>query len=724
MNIFNNFTFRMMASVVLITAMINCTPKVGEKMNKAATTTGTTTNPVGESASDNFRSKAPKGGPAPIIKIGKSEEFTLSNGLKVILVENHKLPVVSYQVIIDEEAWKEGEKSGVGNITGDLLTRGTTTRNKAQIDESVDFIGANIRSGATSLSGSALTKHTESFLEVFADVLMNPVFPSSEFDKIVKQTASGLASSKEDANAISRNVASVINYGKDHPYGEVLTEKTLDKIKVEDCKAFYDYRWNPGNAFLVMVGDLNLEEAKKIANQYFIDWKTKPLNKEETFEKPNTPEARTVDFVNKAGAVQSVVRLTYPIDMPMGAADRTATSVMNSILGGYFQSRINQNLRETHAYTYGARSSISSDPLIGNFTASTSVRNEVTDSAVYELIYEVNKLRTELVDDKELEMVKNVLAGSFGRRLERASTVATFALNKARYGFPADYYDTYLDKLSKVTAEDVLAAAKKYLKPDNAHLIVVGSKSDVADKLKQFAPNGKVNFYNTYGEKIEVPDEPIDISTEDIINNYLIALGGVEMLSKISSVKQVLSTSFQGMTMTMTNHVTDKGQFRSEMNMSGQAVQTQIYNNGKVALQAMGQDMPADEALAEDFKYSAHPIPEMKYTEWGVKGAIEGLEEVNDEMAYVVKWQAATGKTWTEYYSKESGLKTRVVNQSDANGTTVTQTMNMLDYKPVNGIRFAHKTTISGGGMPMVLEMELDSVETNVDIDPALFEIK
>jgi len=658
------------------------------------------------------------------IKIGKSEEFTLDNGLKVILVENHKLPVVSYQVIIDEEAWKEGEKTGLGDIAGDLLTRGTTTKTKAEIDESVDFIGANIGSGATSLSGSALTKHSDSFLEIFSDVLMNPTFPKSEFDKIVKQTASGLASSKEDANEISRNVASVINYGKDHPYGEILTEQTLEKINVDDCKAFYKNYWNPANAFLVMVGDLNLDEAKKIADQYFGNWKRKPLNRTVSFNQPQLPETRTVDFVNKTGAVQSVIRLTYPLDMPMGAEDRTATSVMNSILGGYFQSRINQNLRETHAYTYGARSNISSDPLIGSFTASTSVRNEVTDSAIYELIYEVNKLRDEEVDEQELEMVKNVLAGSFGRRLERPSTVATFALNKARYGFPADYYDTYLDKLSKVTAEDVQTAAQKYLKPDNAHLIVVGSRSDVADKLKQFAPNGKVNFYNTSGEIIETPESPITITTDEIINNYLTALGGKELLSKMNSVKQVLTTSFQGMTMEMTNHTTTNYQFRSEMMMGGQAVQTQIYNNGKVGLMAMGKAMPADEAMVEDFKYAAYPIPEMKYVEWGVKGAIEGEEEANGETAYVVKWQAPSGKTWTEYYSKSTGLKTRVVNQSEANGTTVTQTMNLLDYEPVNGIRFAHKATISGGGMPMVLEMDLQSVETNIEIDPSLFEVK
>jgi len=139
---------------------------------------------------------------------------------------------------------------------------------------------------------------------------------------------------------------------------------------------------------------------------------------------------------------------------------------------------------------------------------------------------------------------------------------------------------------------------------------------------------------------------------------------------------------------------------------------------------AMGQAMPGDESMAEDFKYTAHPFPEMMYKEWGIKGAIEGEEEVNGEMAYVVKWQASSGKNWTEYYSKKTGLKTRQVLQSEANGTTISQTINLLDYRPVNGIRFAHKTTISGGGMPMVLEMNLKSVDTNVEIDPTLFEIK
>ncbi len=702
--------------------MIHCTPKTGTKINKENMKTGATDIPVKGSTAD-FRAQAPKAGPAPIIKIGKSEEFSLDNGLKVIVVENHKIPRVSYQVLIDIEAWKEGDKAGLGDIAGDLLTRGTTNRTKAEIDEAIDFIGANIGSGATSLYGSALTKHSDSFLEVYSDVLLNPAFPQKEFDKIVKLTASNLASSKDDASQITSDVSSVVNFGKNHPYGEVLTEASLAKITVADCKAFMNKYWNPAQAYLVMVGDINLASAKMLAEKYFGSWKKKPNFKMASFPQPEFPTSRTVDFVNKAGAVQSVVNLTYPLNMPMGSPDRTAASVLNSILGGYFQSRINQNLRETHGYTYGARSSINSDAIIAQFSAMTSVRNEVTDSAIVELLFEVQKLRQELVGEKELDMVKNVLAGSFGRRLENPSNVATFALNKSRYNYPEDYYDTYLDRLSKVTAADVKAMAQKYLTPNKAHLVVVGSKSEVADKLKKFATDGKINFYNTEGEPIVTVDEELSISIDEILENYLQALGGPEAIGKINSFKTVMTSDFQGMTLEMTSNVTNKEQLRVEMTIGGNPMQTQIYNSGKASMEAMGQKMPADEGIINELKYAAHPVPEFMYKTWGVKGAIEGVEEINGEQAYTVIWKAPEGRTWTEYYSKTSGLKLRVVTQMEASGQKMTQTIDLGDYKTVEGILFAHKSSLSGAGMPGKIEMDLKSVELNVEPNPSLFEI-
>ena len=723
MNFLNNYSIKLLATIVLIAAMIQCTPKTGAKMEKEIPAPKGTDFQKPSNGNASFRAKAPEPGPAPIIKIGKSEQFNLDNGLKVILVENHKIPRISFRVLMDVEAWMEEDKTGLSELAGGLITRGTTNRTKAEIDEAVDFIGASLNASATSLSGSALTKHVDNYLEIFSDVLQNPAFPQEEFDKLVKQTASNLASSKDDPNTISSNVTSVINYGKDHPYGEIMTDESLANISLNDSKEFINKYWNPADAYLVMVGDLDMAKAKMLANKYFGNWKAKPLAKEKDFKQPAFPESTNVSFVNKTGAVQSVIKLTYPLDFPMGHPDRTAASVLNSILGGYFQSRINQNLRETNAFTYGARSTLSSDPLVGYFSAGASVRNEVTDSAIQELIYEVKRLRTELVSEEELQMVKNVLAGSFGRRLESPGTVASFALNKLRYKLADDYYDTYLERLSKVTREDVLNAAKKYLKPDKAHIIVVGSKQDVADKLVRFSNNGKIQYYNTNGDPIEMIEEKIDISTDQIIENYLNALGDRKALTNLNSVKSVMVTEMQGMSMEMSTITTNQGQFRMDMSMSGNIMQSQIYNKGKGANVSMGQKIPMSEEILTEFKYGVYPIPEMQYKQLGVTGKILDVEKLGDKKVIPVQWKAPEGRTWTEYYGKESGLKYKVVTQNEQNGEVSTQIVELKDYKPVDGILFSHQSVITAAGMPMPMKLEAKSIELNGEIDTEKFKV-
>src|SRR5271154_6083288 len=208
------------------------------------------------------RTKAPKPAPARGIKIGDYQAFTLKNGLQVFVVENHKLPRVQFSINLKSDPILEGEKTGYVNIAGNLIGTGTKTRTKAQLDEEVDFIGASLNTSPSGISASSLTKHSGKLLELMSDVLYNPSFAQAELDKLKTQTLSGISAGKDDPNAIAANVRGALVYGKDHPYGEIATEKSVGSITLEDCKGYYDTYFKPNNAYLIMVGDINLKNAK------------------------------------------------------------------------------------------------------------------------------------------------------------------------------------------------------------------------------------------------------------------------------------------------------------------------------------------------------------------------------------------------------------------------------------------------------------------------------
>ncbi len=470
------------------------------------TGTQTVTDTIKDTVTNNGgldRSKAPQPGPAPKIQLGDYEEFTLPNGLQVIVVENHKLPRVSFQLSMDNDPLLEGDAAGYASMAGAMLTKGTKTRTKAELDEEIDFIGARLSSSDGGIFAASLTKHVPTLLELVSDVVLNPSFPQDELDKMKKQRLSALASSKDDPNDIARNVANVLRYGKDHPYGELVTEGSVEKITLDKCKEYYKTYFRPNVAYLAIVGDIDAEEAKKMVGKYFGAWEKSEVPTY-SYKTPEAPSSRKMAFVDKPGAVQSVISVTYPVNLKPGTPEAIKSRVMNQVLGGgVFSGRLMQNLREDKAYTYGARSSLSTDKLIGRFSAGASVRNEVTDSSIVQFMHELNRMLDEDVAADHLQLVKNSMTGSFARSLERPETMARFALNSLRYKLPKDYYATYLEKLNAVTIADVREMARKYIKPDNAYILVVGNKDEVASKLGGFASSGKVDFYNADGDPIE-----------------------------------------------------------------------------------------------------------------------------------------------------------------------------------------------------------------------------
>ena len=693
---------------------VQCSKKTTEVMTNEVPSKSEVTSTASESIA--WRSSAPGAGPARAIKLGDYTSFDLENGLKVIVVENHKIPRVSYQLSLNNDPIVEGDQAGYVSMAGNLLATGTTTKSKADIDKAIDFIGASLNTSGGGVFASSLKKHSDKMLEIMTDVLYNPSFPKEEFDKMKTQTLSGLANVKTNPDAMAANVASVLNYGKNHPYGEVQNESHVKNMTLEKCKSYYEAYFKPNNAYLIIVGDVDPMEAKADAEKYFGQWKAGeiPVN---TYDAPVPPTGRQVAFANKDGAVQSVIRITYPVDLKPGAEDLIKASVMNNILGGgIFSGRLMQNLREDKAYTYGARSSLASDELVGNFNAFASVRNEVTDSSVTEFLYEMKRLRDEPVSADDLQLVKNSMGGSFARSLESPQTIARFARNTYKFNLPKDYYETYLQRLETVTIEDVSAMAKKYIRPDNAYIVVAGSKDEVAENLKQFDSDGEIDFYDAFGKKLEMKEGnlPEGLDGKKVVTDYLTALGGMDKLNEVKSMVTKMSMEVMGQVASMEMGQKDNKMFYSEMSMGGNLIQAQRFDGVKAVVGGMGQSQTITEGKElEAMKDQSVTFGQVAYLTNGYELNIKGIEEVDGAKAYKVEVVKPNGDKSYEFYSLKSNLLIRNVStQPGQGGQSQTITTDLSDYKAVNGIMFPHTITVNGA-MPVPLVMKVDSYEVN-----------
>ncbi|MBX2889846.1 MAG: insulinase family protein [Saprospiraceae bacterium] len=673
--------------------------------------------------SGNVRQAAPAPGSAPKIQIGKAETFKLDNGLTVIVVENHKLPRASFQIFVDNDPAQEKDAAGYVQMMGELLSKGTKTRTKSQIDEAVDFIGATLSSSQNGVNGSCLSKHSEKLLEIMSDVLLNPSFPAEELEKAKRRQESGLAANKDDANAIANNVGSVLRYGKNHPYGEIMTEESLAKINLDQIRGHYNTYFKPNIAYFVVVGDVTKAQAEKYAKQYFGKWQKGdvPMHK---YAVPQAPAKTQVDFVHKPGAVQSVINITYPVDLLPGTQEAIKGRVANALFGGYFNSRINANLREGHGWTYGARSSLNPDRLVGSFNATASVRNAVTDSSIIELLKEMRRMASEPVPNDELQVVKNVLTGQFSQSLEQPGTVANFALSTARFKLPADYYEKYLQVLQNVTPQDVAAMAKKYINPDRAHILVVGNKDDVADRLKQFSPEGKVNMYDVYGNPI-IPSGatlPAGMTAEKVIEDYVNAIGGT---AKIAAIKDLMMTSViqtGGPELTLSTWQKD-GKIATDMTMNGMSMSKQQFDGTKAKESGMGGSRDLEGEDLNDLKEQALFCKEATYLTGGYKLALKGLEQINGSDAYIVEVERPDGKKRTEYYDMKTSLKVREVSSvTGQDGQPASMTTDLADYKEMNGVLFPHTVTLIGI-MPVPLKGVVKELKVNGGIDDKVFKL-
>ena len=658
----------------------------------------------------------PKLGVAPKVQIGKPLTFELKNGLKVMVVENHKLPRVSFSLTLDNDPYIQGDKKGVAEMTSTLLGSGTAKISKTAFNEEVDFLGANINFGSNGAAASTLSKYSGRVLELMADGALNPNFTQAEFDKEKEKLIEGLKANEKSVSAVAKRVVDVLTYGKNHPSGEYLSEATLKNVTLEDVRSNYNTYFVPSNAYLIIVGDVKFKETKKMVEKFFGSWK-KATAPSVTYNDPKDVAQTQINFIDMPNAVQSEIAVVNISNLKMSDPDYFAVLIANQILGGDFNSYINMNLREVHAWTYGARTSISGDKRIGTFSASTQVRNAVTDSAVVEIMKEYKKIRTEKVAEDMLASVKAGYIGRFVMQIEKPQTVAGYALRIQSQGLPTDFYENYIKNITAVTADDVLRAANKYFLMDNSRIVIVGKASDVAPGLEKLKM--PVFYFDKYGSPTTKPEfkklVPAGVTAKSVIDNYLKAIGGEKAASVVKTIVMNGTTTIPQAPspLSFTSKIDIKGKLMVELAMGTMSLMKQVLNDKGGYVMQQGQRQNIEGATLVEMKAAAVPFEELSLAKKpGL--TVESIESINGKDAYAIK----NGKT-TLFYDVVSGLKLAESKIIEQGGKSITQTTNYGDYKEVKGVKVPFNIIQNVG---FELDIKMLDVKINEGVTDADFQ--
>lgn len=646
----------------------------------------------------------PKQGPAPTIKINKPETFTLPNGLKVLVVENHKLPRVSFNLYIDNAPYAEGNKKGVSSMVGRLLGNGSTNITKDAFNEEVDFLGADVEFSSNGATANCLSKYSGRILELMADGALNPNFTQEELDKEKTKLIEGLKSEEKSVPSVARRVENVLAYGKNHPFGEYLSEQTINNVSLNDVKANYQEYFVPQNAYLVIIGDVELNEVKPRVEDLFGSW-TNAAAPNLSYNDPKNVQYLQINFIDMPNAVQSEISLINTVNLKMSDPDYFPAIVANQILGGDFNGYLNMNLREAHGWTYGAGSNIGSGKYVKKFSSSSSVRNAVTDSAVVEFIKEIKRIRTEKVSEENLKNIKAGYIGRFVMQIEKPQTIARYALNIETENLPANFYENYIKSINAVTADDILRVANKYFLIDNTRIIITGKGSEVLPALEKLKI--PIFYFDKYGNPVEKivakAAVPAGVTAKTVIDNYIKSIGGEKALSGVKSIVTISSGTVQGTPLELTSKTTT-GKMSREVKVMGMSMMKQVVNDKGAYTVQQGQrkDLTGEDLV--EMKSEAHPFGELTLSKkTGV--TLNGIEPINGNDAYVIK----DGKS-TYYFDVKSGLKVAESKVMEQGGQQVTQMIALGDYREVKGIKIPYHTTLDIG-------MEIDLTTTDVKIN-------
>jgi zinc protease len=451
-----------------------------------------------------IKGKAPVSKEVLKVKLPKAEEATLPNGLRVVLLRNDKIPTFNIQMVVLSGGMSDkADYHGLANFTATLLREGTTKRSSKDIAEQIDTLGgtltavSSMSSQTSVISTSGLVENLDQTLDIFADVVRNPSFPQTEVDKYKTRTLTALQFQRSTPQILVQEQFSKAIYGS-HPAAIVVPPAdSLRKLSSKDLAEFHSTYYRPNNAILAVVGDVTLKDLMPKIQKAFGDWQKGDVPAVTLPEVP-TQSAASIYLIDRPGSVQTALQLGT-LGIERTSPDYFAVLLADRVLGGGPTGRLFLNLREDKGYTYGAYSAFNSFRYRGTWNASAEVRTEVTDGAMKEFTYELNRLGTEKVSPAELENAKRAIIGSFALSLEQPAALLQNIITQKLYNLPADYWDTYPQKVSAITADDVQRVAQKYMDMKHLQVVAVGDASKTREILSHY---GTVQVFDADGKPI------------------------------------------------------------------------------------------------------------------------------------------------------------------------------------------------------------------------------
>ena len=436
------------------------------------------------------RTKQPAPGPTPVLRVPTWTKTQLANGATLIVSERHNLPLVNFAITFvgGSNQFEPAERRGVGAMTASMLSEGTKTKTGDQISDALQLLGTSVGAGVGGEEGSisfvSTSKNFEPTLAILADMMLNSTFPAEALERLRARTLVNLTQAKDQPTVVGSQVFARVLYGSGHPYGQRATETSVKTITRDDVVAFQKAYYQPGRAIITVVGDITPAQAKAAVEKGLAEW-TKGGYKP-SFDYPKLPELQPakIYFVDKPGSAQSVVNIGLP-GPPRNTPDYFALQVLNTILGGQFQSRLNANIREQKGYSYGVNSGFSYGKGPGAFRAGGSIFSDKTDAALIEFMKELKGIVGEKpITDEEIKTAKEALIQGLPQRFASVSAISGAITSLVVQGLPEDFYQTYAKNVSAVTKEDLLRVAKKYIDLNHLAIVIVGDRSSVEAPLK------------------------------------------------------------------------------------------------------------------------------------------------------------------------------------------------------------------------------------------------
>lgn len=672
------------------------------------------------------RPKKPEAGPVPQAAFPQFSDFTLKNGLRVILVEDHKQPIVYFRTLIMSGTASDGTAIGAANAVSALLEKGTKSRSADEIAEKLDYYGAELGAAAgndnINITISCLKKDMKDVLPIYFDVIKNPSFPKDELEKYRSQTLSGLKSLKRSSAEPGRRLGRRVTY-PGHPYGNFETEETVNALTGGSVEAYHTSNFVAANTLLAVVGDVTKEEVTAMLEKNIGDWKKGERAK--VFFPP-LPETKGMNFylVDRPNSVQSTLRLQR-LAMTKTDPDYEKASFLAAIWAGNgligFQNRLFQNIREKHGYTYTPGGSLTSLLDRGVLVGVAEVRNSVTDSALDQMLLEYRRLSTENIPDAELNFAKGLVTGKYLMELADPQATSAKALDIIQYGLPKDYYSGYPSRVEKFTSDELRKTAQKVYPPNDLNVLVTGDASKIISKLERF---GKFNAYDLDLKpiaKVNAALKPATLTLDQVIDKYWAAINR-PALEKVTSIEKNstitimdATASYPGTMMEVSmypnlRYETFTIQSVPKIERKNNGTKIYEYQGGQLSRGLDGRELADEQSFVMFHK-------ELMLKDPLQNAVLRGIAETQHGDCYVITLDKVGTAKETWYINEKSGYLVRRV-QETKDGDVM---YDYSDFKKVNDIPMAHKTVITG---PMNMNVDYTDIKFNTNPDKSLFEIK